>query len=470
MFIVACIPLVFPGDAPFVNDEPQLFIGAFQANMTHRLAIHGLTGSIGLLYGPLPTWFYQLVISITTVPENWVLLRAGFMTVMIISGLVFLQRGTGLWKWFLPIVMVSPYLWYYSRHLWDNSFLLPFSSLALGFYVFSLKLQKEGKNTTAFYLILLLAIATTLILPFIHFMAIPLTLALLLHMTLYLRKVLYKLLIPTIALLLIVFYLHASYLEILIVSLKNLHPNVSVSPSGWWQGWIFPFLGGRMLSGAQLSYFFGRDWLPDNFVFIILTYISYIAYIMVFGGIYRAGYFVWKQIIFPDKSRNKAIDVQTHLALIALISFVLQIIVGGVSHAFFHPHYYNGMWIIYVYFAWLAVDRIIFMKWGKLTVFVYGISLATILCVVIILAHQRHGGRRWATIENQLEIARKLGNQPRTDVNCKVGYLSKYPSLNALQIICVKDNRERINGPVVIEYATKDRRSGLVRIKSDVKR
>ena len=51
--------------------------------------------------------------------------------------------------------------------------------------------------------------------------------------------------------------------------------------------------------------------------------------------------------------------------MISLVSFVLQIIVGRVSHAFFHTHYNNGIWIIHIYFAWLAIDRIILMKWGK---------------------------------------------------------------------------------------------------------
>ena len=62
LILAGLVPLVWPGDIPFINDEPQLIASAVNANQDHRLAAMGLLGTFGLFYGPAPTWVYQVLV------------------------------------------------------------------------------------------------------------------------------------------------------------------------------------------------------------------------------------------------------------------------------------------------------------------------------------------------------------------------------------------------------------------------
>jgi hypothetical protein len=493
LIIVICIPLIWPNDAPFINDEPKFFLLALKANNEHKLAEAGFVGSVGLPYGPIAIWIYQLLISITTVPANWIVLRAGFMLASIALGLFLLLRATGLWKWFIPIILVSPYIWFYSRHLWDNSFLLAFSTLAIGGYSYFLVLLTSKKRLVSFdknhitskrsncpnflyKLFFLLSFTAVLILPFIHFMAIPLSLTLFLHMSMYgyIRKFLPKVLLPIILILGFFIISHLPYFHLLLANIKNFELNATDGAHDSWKGWLFPILGGKLLSGRGLNYFFGNHWLPNHPVYLIMQRISYIGYVLVFLGIFIAGKNVWdKRMMFKKAILEKVLfDIRIHLSLIALISIILQIIVCGVSHSYHHPHYYNGIWIVHVIFAWLAVEQIVRKKWGKLIISMYGVSLIAILLTVIILVHQRSGARGFyygPTIGNQLEITRKIGFNKRNDLNFTVENFKEFPSLKALRLICLKNDTDKMNGPLIIEYANADERYGLVQIRRSLK-
>ena len=50
---------VWPGDIPFINDEPRFIYKALRANQRAELEGTGLVGSLGIPYGPLPVWMYQ---------------------------------------------------------------------------------------------------------------------------------------------------------------------------------------------------------------------------------------------------------------------------------------------------------------------------------------------------------------------------------------------------------------------------
>lgn len=509
-FIVLCIPLVWPNDAPFINDEPKFFLSAFDANNAHKLAEAGFCGNVGLPYGPVSTWIYQLLISITTVPSYWVFLRAGFVVVSIALGLFLLARATGWWKWFIPIALVSPYIWFFSRHLWDNSFLLAFSSLAIGSYAYFLSLStpkteiepeekqydkpkehsheapqtcndcklnklSKTKSIISIYLpgmTLLLAFAIAIIMPFVHFMSLAFSFTLLLHMCIYARKHLRKILLPAVVISGILLYNLTPYFNILLNSIRNLKPQDVVATSEFWKGWVFPLFGGRLLSAGGLNYFFGNNWLPGNPIYLILEGITYFGYLLVLIGIFIAGKIVWqkRKMFVISKSEQIPFETQSHLSLIALVSLIFQILICGISRSYFHPHYHNGIWITHAILAWIATDQIIKMKWGKIFVSTYGISLATILLIIITLVHQRNGTRGFyygPTIGNQWEITRKIGLSARTDVKCTVQNFIYFPSILALHRICLKDDADRMKGPLIIEYAKKDPLSGLVRIRKE---
>src|SRR5262249_8544761 len=96
----------FPGDAPFINDDPVLLYKALRANEAHRLEHVGLIGTRGVTYGPFPTWVYQGMLLITHGLRTMIVIHAlVFATIMAVA-LWDLSRTLKLTPWFIPVVMV----------------------------------------------------------------------------------------------------------------------------------------------------------------------------------------------------------------------------------------------------------------------------------------------------------------------------------------------------------------------------
>src|SRR6185295_15343137 len=128
--VLCLLPAMHPGDIQWVGDEPMLIAGALRANGHHSAATHGLTGTAGAAYGPFPTWLYQASLAVSSNLVVLVALRAILMTGVLALSLLWLCRTLGLWPWFIPALLCSPYLWFYARALWDNTFYLPLCALA----------------------------------------------------------------------------------------------------------------------------------------------------------------------------------------------------------------------------------------------------------------------------------------------------------------------------------------------------
>src|SRR3954462_8805927 len=105
---VCLLPTVWPGDTPWVNDEPNLIGNALRANAAHHLAPVGpfaplavnpapppapvgLFGSFGVPYGPLPTQIYQALLLLTHDPLTLVVIRAILCTGGTAAGLLWLR-------------------------------------------------------------------------------------------------------------------------------------------------------------------------------------------------------------------------------------------------------------------------------------------------------------------------------------------------------------------------------------------
>ena len=56
---------LYPGDAPFINDDAALLYRALRFNQSHQLATAGLRGTKGVIYGPLAIWIYQAMLVIS---------------------------------------------------------------------------------------------------------------------------------------------------------------------------------------------------------------------------------------------------------------------------------------------------------------------------------------------------------------------------------------------------------------------
>ena len=94
--MLAClIPLVWPGDIPFINDEPQLIANAVNANRDGRLASLGLLGTYGFIYGPAPTWVYQALVAVSRDLVVVAVLHALLLSAATAGALWWLSRSLG---------------------------------------------------------------------------------------------------------------------------------------------------------------------------------------------------------------------------------------------------------------------------------------------------------------------------------------------------------------------------------------
>ena len=174
---VAClIPVIWPGDIPFINDEPQLIANAVSANRDGQLASFGLLGTYGFIYGPAPTWVYQALVAVSRDLVVVAVLHALLLSVATAAALWWLSRSLRLWVWFAPLPLLSPYFWFYARVLWDNPFLIPLGALAMAGYAAHLE---SGSSAG-----LRVSIAALLMIPLVHLMGIALVVPLAAHMLL----------------------------------------------------------------------------------------------------------------------------------------------------------------------------------------------------------------------------------------------------------------------------------------------
>ncbi len=134
LVFAALVPLLWPGDVPFIHDEPQLVAKAVAANAEGRLAPLGLLGTFGVTYGPLPVWMYQALLWVTHDLVPVALAHAALMAFVSAGALWSLARTLGLWPGFAAVPLLTPYFWFYARVMWDNTLLLPLAALAYAGY------------------------------------------------------------------------------------------------------------------------------------------------------------------------------------------------------------------------------------------------------------------------------------------------------------------------------------------------
>src|SRR5436190_11268410 len=99
---------IWPGDAPFAFDEPQLIGRALRANQAHTLASSGLHGTKGITYSPLPIWIYQGMLLVSHDLRVLVAIRAIVVAGIVGTSLLWLAKNLDLPAWFAPVVMLSP--------------------------------------------------------------------------------------------------------------------------------------------------------------------------------------------------------------------------------------------------------------------------------------------------------------------------------------------------------------------------
>jgi hypothetical protein len=129
--LLTLLVLAHPGDIPWHNDEPWLIRNALEHNEMGRPATLGLRGSVGVRYGPVPTWIYQGLLVLTHDPVALGLIKTTVSVAILMVTLWRLATLLALPRVFLLLVLASPYVHHYIRLLWDNSFTVVLSPLLL---------------------------------------------------------------------------------------------------------------------------------------------------------------------------------------------------------------------------------------------------------------------------------------------------------------------------------------------------
>jgi len=454
LILAALVPLIWPGDIPFTNDEPLLIANALDANRRHQLAPMGIAGTYGFVYGPAPTWVYQALVATGRDLVPVTALHALLMSAATAGALWWLARSLRLWVWFAAVPLLSPYYWFYARVLWDNPFLIPLGAFALAGYAAYLA---SGEP-----LGLRVSLAAMVAMPLVHLMSVSLVAPLGAHMLIVRRRDLWKHRYSVAAVGIATLLLAWPYWSYLAATGSAPAPAaVSVL-----DGWLFPLFGGRLLSARGLDYFYGAAPVGGRLMQLAAS-ASSIAYALVWFGLAVA------VVLIVQAARSRAWSARAHVAAIVVASLLCQAALHGTTAKFEHPHYYNGAWISFVLLAWLAADFLAARRSGArwAAAAVTGLLASSLLLSVAVLTlrlHQSRGTRDFygPTLANQQEIARALSRYSTTsEVQTRVRLWQRYPQ--GLALLRQLNASRRMDLPqrrLEIRYASDDPASGEIEL------
>lgn len=399
LVLLPIISLLWPLDATWINDEPRLIALALQANQEGILPAHGIMGSKGIFYGPFPLWFYSLVLRFTPDISAIVAVRAVLVSIITAVSIIWLASSIRQLKaWMGGLAVFSPYLWIYSRPLWDNTFLIPLSAITISAYV------SFCVRPGIWKIWLVIAGITSMFLT--HLMCASLVLPLVLHFAWFHGKWVikeWKALVWPVAASGMVSYGYIAYLLSINWAVMAGNPEaVSL------KGFLILFTGGQFFSAWGLDYFFGADWLPNAYLPLVL--LSWTAMIAVPVGM---GVALWR--LRKQWNKGGRWDVRSQMSILALGMVSANSLLCGFSRSFGHPHYYNATWFACYYFLWTALS-VEFRSGAVKRMFnwligAYSVSMAVILGTIIWNMHASGGNQlaSWGpSLRTQIDVVRKL--------------------------------------------------------------
>lgn len=411
--VLCVLHAVWPGEIQFVNDEPLLIGAALDANAQGTLAVHGLLGTHGAAYGPLPTWLYQAYLAVSHDLVTLVAVRAVLSAALIALALGWLSRTLALWPAFIVIPLCSPWLWFYGRVLWDNTFNLQLCALAIAAWVAFVKTP-----TRVSLVVTLSCLAAALL---VHLMALALVVPLAAHALVFRWRELWRFKGTVLACVVAWGALAAPYL----LYLRGNGGGGNGLNLASAEAWLFALQGPRTLSGERLADQFGAQWLAVEPMIGLAARIARVGFVISWLGMLRA---LW---LVVTALRRRQSTVKAHLAGVALGVLAAQSALNGLTGKFDFTHYLNATWIASAVCAWLLFDAVQRWRWARL-----GLLLTWVLPLLVMTALiARHGHRdglsregQGATLANQLAIAAELKRHPpASQVRVAVSNFQRFP-------------------------------------------
>jgi hypothetical protein len=407
--MAACvIPVIWPGDIPFINDEPLLVINAVRANQAHTLAQRGLLGTFGFVYGPFPVWVYQ---ALTVISHDLVvvaLLHSALIACVTAGALWWISRTLGLWSSFGLRVTVAAMIAMLLVHLMAVALVIP-----LGVHMFTVRVREVWKHRISLAIIVLGGVA--LAWPYWHSLA------------------------------------------------ARQAPGL---PGFSTDGLFFPLFGGRLLSARQLEYFFG--WRPVTGATLhAAARASWIAYLLVWGGIVLCVRRVIGGIRHGEWTPRTHIAAISIAALVC--QSAIDAVSGKFQHPQYYNGTWI-VFVLLAWFAvdsmmqrHNATRRAAVATTGLLA----GSLLVAVSTIAVRLHHTRGTREVYGpTIANQQRVARVLARySPASRVVAGVSLYERYPhTLAVLRELNPDNGADRPAQQFEIRYTSDDPASGAIEI------
>lgn len=378
---IACVflsgaRLLFPEDMPFNTDERQLLTRAWEDNQAHAWTTHGLRGTRGMDYGPVPLLIYRGALHLTEDLPTLVVLKAATISLLTLAA-VFgcLVLCPWLSPWTALAVFLSPYFWMYSRDLWDNSWNIPITALCFVSYLaFVASHRRRWLAACAFFAVLALQI---------HLLCLPLLTSIAGHFLLKKRDWAQKHRVFLGTLGVCFFALLAPYVGH-VISSSQTPATLPLGPGLW--HFVFAFLGPRLFTAVGFEYFLGPYWytaLPYSGFGIGAAAVGITLFALV--AFYRGVLLAWKEGGYAQEPVKRAAGA------IALGALGLHTLLVGAQQLINHPHYYGSVWIAYFYLFALGLSRLTEQTFWKRAAGFYFTGLAFALLLVGVQTHRGLG-------------------------------------------------------------------------------
>ncbi len=411
--------LAFPGDIGWVNDEPAFLLAAQTANEQGKLASQVLRGSLGAQYSPLPIWIYQAILLVTRNPIQVSVIKNVVTLAVVVGGLLFLARRLELSRWPVLLVLLSPWMFHWSRALWDNNLLIP-ASLALWCLTLAFW-QRPGAWTLAG------CAAVAALMVHLHPMSLCLLLPwgalLLVFSGGWMRE---NWIAPALCLagggIACVPYL---------VSLfggTDSGPRPAPSSAPLLSGFLEPtlFTGWPLRKNLPELYEPGFAVAPE--VLVAATWASSLVCVAIALGAIDAARRRWTR-----RKELRAWSASERLSLLALSAIVTTWAVFAATKLDAGLHHFNGVWLAYLLPAWMWIDGLARDHAGPVRALlgVQLASLALLLASFVGFVHANAGTRSrtfGTTVGNQMGVARTvLQYAPESAIRSSVPNIQDFP-------------------------------------------
>ncbi len=384
---IVITPMFWPADTQWGGDDALLMKLALTANHEHHLSKAGLGGSFAYPYGPVPLDIYQGMLLVTHHLPTIVRLHVGLMTIVTSAALLWLTWSLGLSPWLAPLVMLSPFFWFYSRLLWDNTFAIPVGAMMVAAYLAFLRRESRVAFVTA--------LVCAAILPFIHPMTLPLVAAVGAHAAWHRREAFLRHKIALMVIVICTALVNWSYCVRVARQFAD-SPRIPKTvgdpaepPLSRSAAFGFPLLSGRLVSAY---YFFdGRGseaGAESSGIACAARLVSGMAFPLVWIGI------VICITRFSTGWRRQGNPVDA-VAVICVLTLILQSLMDGVLRISPWPHYFSGTWIVGVICFWLGLGWLARFRLASLVGIVYAVATILATTAFILGVHRAGGGKVW---------------------------------------------------------------------------